>query len=50
MTDGLRWQEVFDGAEETLITAENGDIKDLLALGMLKKDFWRDTPRLAARR
>ena len=32
MTDGLRWQEVFQGADPALIT------------DALKKDFWRDTP------
>ena len=41
MTDGLRWQEVFSGAEETLMTKENGGVNDVDAL---KKDYWRDTP------
>ena len=40
-TDGLRWQEVFTGAEEILLTKENGGVKDLDGL---KKDFWRPTP------
>src|SRR5215475_13761854 len=41
MTDGLRWQEVFTGADETLMTKENGDVKDIDGL---KKTYWRDTP------
>jgi hypothetical protein len=40
MTDGLRWQEVFSGAEESLLTKENGDVKDPDAL---KKEFWRSS-------
>ena len=40
-TDGLRWQEVFTGAEELLLTKENGGVKDLDGL---KRDFWRTTP------
>ena len=38
MTDGLRWQEVFEGAELALMTKENG-VGDVEAL---KKDFWSD--------
>ncbi len=41
MTDGLRWQEVFNGAEESLMTAEPGGVKDVEGL---KAQFWRDTP------
>ena len=41
MTDGLRWQEVFSGAEESLMTKENGGVKDVPAL---RKTYWRDTP------
>ena len=40
-TDGLRWQEVFAGAEEMLITKDNGGVKDVDAL---RRDFWRPTP------
>jgi hypothetical protein len=40
-TDGLRWQEVFGGAEELLLTKENGGVKDIDGL---KRDFWRATP------
>ena len=41
MTDGLRWQEVFGGADEALMTKENGGVTDVEGL---KKTFWRDTP------
>src|SRR5207249_817538 len=40
-TDGLRWQEVFGGADPTLLNKENGGVADLTAL---KKEFDRDTP------
>jgi hypothetical protein len=39
--DGLRWQEVFGGADETLLTKENGGVDDVAAA---KREFWRDTP------
>lgn len=42
MTDGLRWQEVFSGAEEVLMTKEPGGVKEVDAL---KAAFWRDTPQ-----
>lgn len=41
MTDGLRWQEVFRGADPELMNRENGAVPDVDAL---KKRFWRDTP------
>jgi len=41
ITDGFRWQEVFNGAEADLITKENGGVKDINAL---RRKFWRDTP------
>lgn len=44
-TDGLRWEEVFRGAEETLISKEYGNVGNTNAL---RAQFWRDTP--AARR
>src|SRR5260370_39068656 len=40
MTDGLRWQEVFNGADESLTTKENG-VSDVPGL---KEAYWRDTP------
>lgn len=43
MTDGLRWQEVFGGADAPLLTKENGGVADVDAL---KKTYWRDTPEL----
>ena len=39
MTDGLRWQEVFNGAEESLMTKQNGKVKNEAAL---KQMYWRD--------
>lgn len=42
MTDGLRWQEVFRGAEESLMTKENGAVADVPGL---RKQYWRDTPQ-----
>src|SRR5690349_14994581 len=44
MSDGLRWQEVFQGADEALINKANG-VSDPDAL---RRVYWRDTP--AARR
>jgi hypothetical protein len=44
MSDGLRWQEVFHGADEALMTKENG-VSDAEPL---RRDYWRDTA--AARR
>jgi hypothetical protein len=41
MTDGLRWQEVFSGAEKALITKENCNNGDPQRI---EKAFWRDTP------
>jgi predicted AlkP superfamily pyrophosphatase or phosphodiesterase len=40
MTDGLRWQEVFRGADSALITKKY-KVKDGAAL---KKAYWRETP------
>jgi hypothetical protein len=45
VADGLRWQEVFSGADESLMDKEHGGIRDAEAV---RKTFWRDTP--AARR
>lgn len=41
VTDGLRWQEVFTGAERALISSKPGGVRDTAAL---RRDFWRDTP------
>lgn len=39
VSDGLRWQEVFTGADPTLLNEKNGGIWDKEA--NLKRDFWR---------
>ncbi|MBA4190143.1 MAG: AP protein [Planctomycetaceae bacterium] len=41
MLDGLRWQEVFTGADEELLHKERGGVKDVADI---RKRFWRDTP------
>lgn len=41
LVDGLRWQEVFGGAEEALMDKENGGVTDPAAL---RGQFWRETP------
>jgi hypothetical protein len=45
VTDGLRWQEVFRGAERRLISRTPGGVDDTTAI---LSDFWRED--LAARR
>ena len=40
MTDGLRWQEVFDGAEAPLMNKKNGTVPDGATL---LKAYWRDS-------
>jgi hypothetical protein len=44
--DGLRWQEVFAGAEEKLLDERAGGVRDLEGL---KKRYWRDTPEARRR-
>jgi hypothetical protein len=39
--DGLRWQEVFSGAEALLINKSNGGVADS---NRLHQSFWRETP------
>ena len=40
--DGLRWQEVFSGCDETLVNRDQGGgVRDVPAL---KNRFWRETP------
>ena len=41
VSDGLRWQEVFRGAEAELLNKEHGGVADVAAV---KRDFWRETP------
>jgi hypothetical protein len=40
VSDGLRWQEMFTGADPLLLNEKNGGIWD--AEADLKRDFWRD--------
>lgn len=40
VSDGLRWQEVFTGADSTLMTSEHGGI--WADANQLKRKFWRD--------
>jgi len=44
MVDGVRWQEVFTGAEERLMSKEHGGVATAGALRTLHKAYWRDTP------
>lgn len=39
--DGLRWQDLFRGADETLLNREHGGVRDLAPL---KETFWRESP------
>ena len=38
--DGLRWQEVFEGAEENILT----DSKQVRDVELYRKTYWRSTP------
>jgi hypothetical protein len=39
--DGLRWQEVFGGAQEPFMDDRSGGVRDVLTL---RRRFWRETP------
>jgi hypothetical protein len=39
--DGFRWQELFTGADETLLDAKFGGVRDV---NELKRRYWRPTP------
>lgn len=41
MFDGLRWQEVFTGAEESLLDKPRGGVQNVEPI---KERFWRDSP------
>lgn len=41
ISDGFRWQEVFNGAEAELMTEKEGGVRDPKAL---RAQFWRGTP------
>jgi hypothetical protein len=40
-TDGLRWQEVFGGADDALMNKPRGGVQKV---EQLRKQYWRDTP------
>src|SRR5258707_15418174 len=40
MTDGLRWQELFQGADGALMNKEQGGVADVEAL---RGAYWRET-------
>src|ERR1700744_1707643 len=42
VSDGLRWQEVFSGADPLLMNEKNGGIWDKEV--DLRHEFWRDDP------
>src|SRR5262252_6309847 len=39
--DGMRWQEIFNGAEQQLLNKTNGNVSDT---NLLTETFWRQTP------
>src|ERR1700687_2899303 len=41
VTDGLRWQEVFQGPDHSLMNQELGGVENI---DTLRRDFWRETP------
>jgi hypothetical protein len=43
VSDGLRWQEIFTGADPQLLNETNGGIWDKEQ--ELRREFWRDDPR-----
>jgi len=43
MTDGLRWQEVFRGAEAAIMNKENGKLEKEEDVAALRKAYWRET-------
>src|SRR5438874_9772662 len=42
MTDGLRWQEVFQGADGALMNKDDGGVKELEPL---RRAYWRESVR-----
>ena len=40
-TDGLRWQDLFRGADELLLNKDNGGVENVAAL---RAAYWRETP------
>ena len=47
VSDGLRWQEVFSGADPSLLDSEHGGIWE--SAESLKKKYWDDTPAVRRR-
>jgi Metalloenzyme superfamily len=43
VSDGLRWQEIFTGADPTLLNEKHGGIWDKEA--DLRREFWREDPQ-----
>ncbi|MDZ7291536.1 MAG: AP protein, partial [candidate division KSB1 bacterium] len=41
LVDGLRWQEVFTGADSMTMNKAHGGVADSMTL---KKNYWRDPP------
>src|SRR5258706_2640969 len=41
--DGMRWQEMFTGADSALLNGYFGGVENLK---MTKERFWRDTPEM----
>jgi len=41
LLDGIRWQDVFRGADPELLNKEAGGVENVDAI---KKEFWRETP------
>jgi hypothetical protein len=39
--DGMRWQEVFNGADQQLLNKTNGNVSDT---NLLTQEFWREIP------
>ena len=42
MTDGLRWQDVFSGADAALLNKESGGVSNVEPS---RRDFWREDPQ-----
>jgi Sulfatase len=40
-TDGMRWQEVFRGADASLLNKKDGGVADV---DSIRRQFWRETP------
>lgn len=47
ITDGVRWQEVFTGADATLLNGKAGG--SWTSAGELKRKYWNDDPRVRRR-